>query len=113
MAFASMKKLTTSMTIVITLGQSTVKPWLSFMVYAQTISKSPAIMSSIHAVFFSFIYPPTVEKSGRRLLLFRVLCYYNASIYRQAASAAHEPSAAAVVSCLTAFLRQSPATNTP
>ena len=61
----------------------------------------------------AFIYPPTVEKSGRRLLLFRALCYYNASIYRQAASAAHEPSAAAVVSCLTAFLRQSPATNTP
>ena len=46
---------------------------------------------------------------------FRCYCFlsYRASIYRQAASAAVAPSPAAVVSCRTLLLRQSPATKTP
>lgn len=38
---------------------------------------------------------------------------YNSSMYLQAASAAAEPSAQAVVSWRTVFFRQSPATKTP
>ena len=56
-----------------------------------------------------------IKKVSNSFLLetFFIGKYQLLSIYLQAASAATAPSAVAVVICLTAFVRQSPATKMP